>query len=145
MHFPEGLKYSEEHTWVSVEGNIATVGITEYASDELNNVLVVELPQEGDMVDQGESFGSLESSKTVSDVFAPVSGEVIDVNSDAIDDPGIVNEYPYDDGWLIKVRMNEPDELVALLSHLKYETYVDEEADEDSTVNDDFDDIDDDE
>jgi glycine cleavage system H protein len=141
MRYPEEFKYSEQHTWVYIKDGVATIGITEYAAEELNNILAVDLPSEGDMIDQGESFGTLESSKTVSDIYAPISGEVIDVNTDALDDPAIISEYPHDDGWLLKISPTDEDnELESLLSNAKYEAFIDEESE---GYDDDFDDFDD--
>ena len=142
MEFPDGLKYSEEHTWVNVKDDIAKIGITDYASHELGSIIFVELPQIGDIIEQSESLGTLESSKTVSDIFAPVSGKVVEVNSDLETDPGIINEYPYEDGWLIKVELADDDELETLLDRSEYQTYVEDESD--SPEDDDDDDDDDD-
>jgi glycine cleavage system H protein len=137
MEHPDELLYSEEHTWVSIKDDIATIGITLYAAEELDNILAVDMPQVGDIIDQGESFGTLESSKVVSDIFAPISGEVVEVNNDSVDDPAMINEYPYDDGWLIKVKPSDENEQAALLSAIKYEIYVKEEKQDDDDDDDD--------
>lgn len=142
MEFPNDLKYCEEHTWVRIKEDYALVGITEYASKELGEILFVDLPQEDELIGQGESFGTLESSKTISDLFAPVSGRVIEVNSDLENDPGIINEYPYDDGWLLKIELTDESELEELLDDDTYRIFVEEVHDED--VEDDFEDEDDD-
>ncbi len=144
MTFPEEYLFSSEHTWAFVEEGIATIGITQYAAEELNDILAVDLPGVGDTVELGDSFGTLESSKTVSDIISPLSGEIIEVNAAALEDPGIVNEYSYDDGWLIKVKMTEPEDLTALLNSLKYEAYLNEESeavDDDDDFEDDDEDI----
>lgn len=127
MEFPEDLRYSKEHEWVLVEGNIATVGITDFAQDKMGEITYVELPAVGDKVSKDDAFGVIESVKTVSDVFAPVSGTVIEVNDDLPDNPELLNEDPYGDGWMIKVEMSDPDELEDLLSANEYEQLVTEE------------------
>ncbi len=137
MEFPNGLKFSEEHLWVSVSGTIATIGITKYAAEKLGNVLFVDLPHEDESIDQSESFGTLESSKTVSDLFAPVSGKVAEVNPDLGSDPEIINEFPYDDGWLMKVELTEEDELDTLLDAAAYLHHIKEEHDHDHDDDDD--------
>ena len=130
MHYPEELLFSEEHLWVLVKGDTATIGISEYASEELDGILAVDLPQVGDTIDQGEPIGTLESSKTVSDLYAPISGEVIEVNSDVLEDPAIINECPYDDGWLIKIKIIDEEELSSLMTNIKYDEYIEEESDD---------------
>ena len=127
MEFPEDLKYSKEHEWVLVEDNVATVGITDYAQDQLGDIVFVELPAIGDKVSKEDAFGVVESVKAVSDIYAPVSGKVLEVNDDLPDNPEMVNEDPYGDGWLIKIEMNDPDELQDLLTAAEYEEYVAEE------------------
>jgi glycine cleavage system H protein len=127
MEFPEDLKYSKEHEWVLVEGNVATVGITDYAQDQLGDIVFVELPAIGDKVSKEDAFGVVESVKAVSDIYAPVSVKVLEVNDDLPDNPEMVNEDPYGDGWMIKIEMNDPDELQDLMSAAEYEAYVAEE------------------
>jgi glycine cleavage system H protein len=127
MEFPEDLKYSKEHEWVLVEGNVATVGITDYAQDQLGDIVFVELPAIGDKVSKEDAFGVVESVKAVSDIYAPVSGKVLEVNDDLPDNPEMVNEDPYGDGWMIKIEMNDPVELQDLMSAAEYEAYVAEE------------------
>ncbi len=124
MEIPEDLQYTEEHEWVLVEDDIATVGITDYAQSELGDVVYVELPQVGDLVQQMEPFGTIEAVKTVADLFAPVSGEVIEVNTLLEESPHRVNEDPYGEGWLIKVKMSDPSELENLLSAEEYSNLV---------------------
>ena len=111
MQVPKELKYSSDHEWVSLENDIATVGITDYAQGELGDLVFIELPDVGSIVSQGESFGTIEAVKAVSDLFAPVSGEVTEINAVLADDPEVVNKDPYTDGWMIKVRMSDADEL----------------------------------
>lgn len=122
---PSDRKYSKEHEWVKVEGDLAVIGITDYAQDQLGDVVYVELPKVGDRVEQFKTFGVIESVKTASDLFAPVSGEVVEVNQAVVDEPGQVNESPYEQGWLIKVRPADQAtlerELSALLDAEAYE------------------------
>lgn len=127
MEFPEDLKYSKEHEWVLVEDNVATVGITEFAQDQLGDIVFVELPAVGDKVSKEDAFGVIESVKAVSDIYAPVSGKVLEVNDDLPENPEMVNEDAYGDGWMIKVEMNDPEELQDLMSAAEYEEYVAEE------------------
>jgi len=130
MKFPDDLKYTREHEWARVKGKKAVVGITEYAQKELGDVVYVELPEVGDEVVQDEQFGVIESVKTVSDLFSPISGEVVEVNENLEDRPELVNEDPYGDGWMIKVAISEPDEVENLLTAETYEEYVEEESGE---------------
>jgi glycine cleavage system H protein len=127
MEFPEDLKYSKEHEWVLVEGNVATVGITDYAQDQLGDIVFVELPGLGDKVSKEDAFGVVESVKAVSDVYAPVSGKVLEVNDDLRENPEMLNEDPYGDAWMIKIEMNDIEELQDLMSAAEYEEYVAEE------------------
>ena len=120
MEFPGDLKYHQEHTWAKVEGDVATVGITDYAQDQLGEVLFVDLPEVGDTVTQGEPFGSIESAKVASDLYAPISGEIIEVNEALDDEPELVNSSPYEDGWIIKVKVSDPAEEANLLSSSDY-------------------------
>ncbi len=127
MEFPEDFKYSKEHEWVLVEGNVATIGITDYAQDQLGDIVFVELPAIGDKVSKEDAFGVVESVKAVSDIYAPVSGKVLEVNDDLPDNPEMINEDPYGDGWMIKIEMSDVDELQDLMSSTEYEEYVAEE------------------
>ncbi|MFQ5666639.1 MAG: glycine cleavage system protein GcvH [Candidatus Binatia bacterium] len=127
MEFPEDLKYSKEHEWVLVEGGMATVGITDYAQDKLGDIVFVELPAVGDKVSKEDAFGVVESVKAVSDIYAPVSGKVIEINDDLPESPEMLNEDPYGDGWIIKVEMNDPEEMQDLMTAAEYEAYVAEE------------------
>jgi glycine cleavage system H protein len=127
MEFPEDLKYSKEHEWVLVEGNVATVGITDYAQDQLGDIVFVELPAVGDKVSKEDAFGVVESVKAVSDIYAPVSGKVVEVNDDLPENPEMLNEDAYGDGWIIKIEMNDLEELQDLMTAAEYEEYVAEE------------------
>ncbi len=124
MDIPEDLQYTEEHEWVLVEDDVAIIGITDYAQSELGDVVYVELPQVGDLVQQMEPFGTIEAVKTVADLFAPISGEVVEVNTLLEDSPHLINEDPYGEGWLIKVKMSDPSELENLLSAEEYRNLV---------------------
>lgn len=126
MDLPEELKYSKEHLWIRVEGDKAVIGITDYAQEELGIITAVELPSVGDELDQDDSFGSIEARKTVADLYAPVSGTVLEVNSEVADSPGQINDDPYDSGWLIMVEMSDPEELKLLLSVDDYAEAVEE-------------------
>jgi len=127
MEFPEGLKYSKEHEWVLVEGHIATVGITEYAQQELGDIVYVELPEVGEKIVKDDPFGAVESVKAVSDVYAPVGGTVLEVNDALPDSPETINEDPYGDGWMIKVEINQIDDLKDLMSADEYGEYVEQQ------------------
>ncbi|HXQ24047.1 MAG TPA: glycine cleavage system protein GcvH [Candidatus Acidoferrales bacterium] len=127
MEFPEDVKYSKEHEWVLVEGGVATVGITDYAQDQLGDIVFVELPAVGDKVSKEDAFGVVESVKAVSDIYAPVSGKVLEVNDDLPENPEMLNEDPYGDGWIIKIEMSDPEELDDLMTATEYEQYVAEE------------------
>ena len=111
MEFPQDLSYSSEHEWCRVDGDVATVGITDFAQSELGDVVFLELPEVGDAVSAGGEFGTIEAVKAVAELFAPVSGEVVEVNDAIVDSPETVNEQPYGDGWMIKVKMNDPSEI----------------------------------
>lgn len=137
MRLPKNLKYTREHEWVLVEGNEATVGITDFAQEQLGEVTYVELPEQGDSVTKDEPFGAVESVKASSDVYAPVSGDVVEVNADLGDRPETVNEDPYGDAWLIRIDMTDPSEMEDLLSADEYRSYVEKEAGADVEVEDD--------
>lgn len=127
MEFPEDCKYTKQHEWVLVEGTTATVGITDYAQEQLGDVVYVELPAVGDKTSKEDAFGVVESVKAVSDIYAPVTGKVIEVNDDLPDNPATLNEDPYGDGWLIKIEMSDVDELEELLTVQEYQEYIAEE------------------
>ncbi|KAJ4825731.1 NAD-dependent glutamate dehydrogenase [Turnera subulata] len=122
-----GLKYAESHEWVKIEDNHATVGITDHAQDHLGDVVYVELPEVGAAFKQGDSFGAVESVKATSDIYSPVSGEVIEVNEELNNSPGLVNSSPYEKGWIMKVIMKDPGELASLKDAGAYSKFCDEE------------------
>lgn len=124
MDFPEELKYTEEHEWVIIEESVVTIGITDFAQDALGDVVFVELPEVGDNVTEGKPFGVVESVKAVSDIFSPVTGEVVEINEELPDTPEMVNTSPYEDGWMIKVRVDDVAELDDLLDADAYTTFV---------------------
>ncbi len=124
MDIPEDLQYTEEHEWVLVEDDLTIVGITDYAQGELGDVVFVELPQVGELVQQMEPFGTIEAVKTVADIFAPVSGEVVEVNTLLEDSPHLINEDPYGEGWIIKIKISDRSELENLLSAEDYGNLV---------------------
>ncbi|AIS53125.1 glycine cleavage system H protein GcvH [Thermoanaerobacter kivui] len=126
MNFPADYKYHKEHTWAKIEGDVALVGITDYAQDRLGDVLFVELPEVGAKVTQGEKFGVVESGKVASDLYAPMSGEVIEVNEELADSPELVNQSPYEKGWMIKVKLSDPAEADNLMSNTDYEKMVEQ-------------------
>ncbi len=128
MTFPEDLKYSKEHEWVRLSGNTATIGITDYAQDQLGEIVFVELPDEGEDFDKEDAFGVVESVKSVNDVYAPVSGRILEINDPAVDSPEIVNEDPYGEGWLVKIELSDQKELKDLMTAKQYEAYIKEES-----------------
>jgi glycine cleavage system H protein len=125
--FPDDLLFSREHKWVSVEGNLATIGITDYAQEELGEIFSVELPENDMYVERDEPFGSIEAAKTVAELISPVSGEVISVNEELSDDVGIINSDPYNTGWMIVVALSDLSELDDLLDGEEYSDYVEED------------------
>ncbi len=124
MDFPEGLKYTEDHEWVLVENDIATIGITDFAQDQLGDVVFVELPEVGDTVEVGKTFGVVESVKAVSDVYAPVSGEVVEVNEELPDEPEALNNSPYEAGWMAKIKLTDTAALDGLMDVVAYQEFV---------------------
>lgn len=124
MEIPAGLKYSKEHEWVATEETVATVGITDYAQDQLGEIVYVELPAVGDKISKDDAFGVVESVKAVSDIYAPVSGTVVEVNQELPESPEMINEDPYGDGWLVKVKVSDPAELDDLLDNDEYEDLI---------------------
>ena len=124
MNFPSDLKYTKEHEWVRVEGDVATVGITEFAQSELGDIVFVDINTVGDSIGQDEIFGAVEAVKTVSDLFMPISGEIIEKNDGLDSSPESVNTDPYGDGWMIKVKMSNPSEMDGLLSADAYREMV---------------------
>ncbi|HPR86805.1 MAG TPA: glycine cleavage system protein GcvH [bacterium] len=124
MTAPEDLLYTKEHEWIRVEGEIAVVGITDYAQGELGDVVFVELPQVGAVLTQNDSFGTIEAVKAVSDLFAPVSGTVTEINTLLADTPETVNKDPYGTGWMVKVRMSKPGEQAVLMKADAYKAMI---------------------
>ena len=124
MTFPENLKYTKDHEWIRVEGDTGVVGITEYAQGELGDVVFVELPQVGRQVKQSESFGTIEAVKAVSDIYAPLTGEVLEVNTDLEKAPELVNKEPYGKGWMIKLKITNKGELANLLDAKMYRDLI---------------------
>ena len=127
MNFPDDLLYTRDHEWCRVKGTRAIVGITEFAQDQLGDIVYVELPDVGDQVKKGEAFGVVESTKAVSELFAPVSGKVVEVNDPLTDAPETINEDPYEEGWMIQVEMSSPAETGDLLAAAGYSKFVEEE------------------
>jgi glycine cleavage system H protein len=124
MNFPENLKYTKDHEWILVSGDTGTVGITDYAQGELGDVVFVELPSTGKAIKAHESFGTIEAVKAVSDIYAPVSGAVVEVNKDLAATPELVNKDPYGKGWMVKIKLANPAELNALLDTAAYKALV---------------------
>jgi glycine cleavage system H protein len=126
--YPEENLYTKDHEWILVQGDIGIVGVTDYAQHELGDVVYVDLPEVGDTFEANEPFGSVESVKAVSEIFCPVSGEVIDVNSKLEDSPELINESPHQKAWMIKIRISNSEELKELLNAEEYEEYLQEQA-----------------
>ncbi|MHB8760867.1 MAG: glycine cleavage system protein GcvH [Coriobacteriia bacterium] len=126
--YPKELKYDREHEWIRTEGDVATMGISHFAQDQLGEVVYVDLPSVGDTITAGDAFGEVESVKSVSELFTPLSGEVVEVNETLADAPETVNEDPYGDGWMIKVRLSDPAEVDDLLDADGYQAFLAEEA-----------------
>ncbi|MHB1049343.1 MAG: glycine cleavage system protein GcvH [Bacteroidota bacterium] len=124
MNFPENLKYTKDHEWIRIEGGVGIIGITEYAQGELGDVVFVELPSIGKKVEAGQSFGTVEAVKAVSDLYAPVTGDVVEVNKEIQDTPELVNKEPYERGWMIKVTLTKPDEVKTLLDVEAYKKLI---------------------
>jgi len=124
MKFPDDLKYTKEHEWVRVENDIATVGITDFAQSELGDIVFVEIEAVGDSFEKDEVFGTVEAVKTVSDLFSPVSGEIIEINERLEDEPELVNSDPYNNGWMAKFKMSEASEIDDLLDAESYQEII---------------------
>ena len=124
MMNPKDLKYSKEHEWIKVEAGIATIGITDHAQEQLTDVVFVELPKIGKVVKQGETVAVLESVKAVSDVYSPVSGEVVEVNETLTDKPDLINQKPYGEGWIAKLKVKDVKELDSLMTTEGYEEFL---------------------
>jgi glycine cleavage system H protein len=124
MEAPDDLKYSKEHEWIRVDGDTGVVGITDYAQSELGDVVYVELPQVGQELTGGEPFGTIEAVKAVSELYSPASGEVVEINDKLEGDPALVNQSPYGDGWMIKLKMKSPDDLSGLMDAAGYKDMI---------------------
>ncbi len=128
MNHPAELKYTKEHEWIKIEGNQAVIGITDYAQDSLGDVVYLELPEEGDSITRDEGFGVVESVKAVSDLYAPISGAVAEINDSLVESPEVINDDPYGEAWMLKVDVENASELDELLSAEEYEQYIEEES-----------------
>jgi len=124
MENPDDLYYSQEHTWVKVTGNRGTIGITDHAQREMGEIIYSDLPEERSQLEKDEIFGTLESSKTVADLYAPVSGEVVSINEDLEEEPSMVNDDPYGRGWLLILEIDDPEDLEKLFSASEYEDFL---------------------
>ena len=124
MNVPADLKYTKEHEWIHVEGDTATVGVTDFAQGELGDVVFIEIETVGETLGQGETFGTIEAVKTVSDLYMPVAGEVIEFNAALEETPELVNSDPYGEGWMVRIKMSSPDELKDLLSDEDYKSLI---------------------
>jgi glycine cleavage system H protein len=128
MSTPEDNRYAKSHEYVHLEGEVGTIGITDYAQKELGDVVFVELPQVGSQLEAGDELGSIESVKAVSELFTPVSGEVVEINEALAENPALVNTDPYGDGWMIRIRVSDATEAEELMSAEEYEEFVEKEA-----------------
>ena len=132
MNIPSELRYTKEHEWIRADGDIGTIGITDYAQDQLGDIVYLDLPAVGATLAQKDKLGEIESVKAVSDLYAPVSGEVLEVNQEAVDEPEAVNDEPYGKGWLIKLRLSDASELDAMLTNEAYDELIVREMEEHS-------------
>ena len=123
---PGELKYSEQHEWLSLDGDVGTIGVTDYAQSQLGDIVFVELPQVGDVLEKGQSFGTIEAVKTVEELYTPIAGEVLEINDTLEDDAEQVNSDPYSDGWMIKVRLSDTANLDTMLSAEDYEELIED-------------------
>jgi len=130
VDIPDDLKYTQEHEWIRIGDDWVEIGITDYAQEALGEIVFVELPGEGDEVTKGESFGGVESTKSVSDLYSPVTGEVVEINEALLESPETINEDPYGTGWIIRVRMQDENELDDLLNAENYSNFIENEMDE---------------
>ena len=130
MDYPDDLYYNREHLWVRVQGNRGTVGVTDHAQREMGEILFVDLPEESSQLDKNDNFGSLESSKTVAELRSPLSGEIISINKDLEEEPSLVNDDPYGNGWLVVVEMDDPGELEDMLNAADYEELLEQKDEE---------------
>lgn len=125
---PKELRYSREHEWVRMEGDLAVIGITDHAQEKLGEIVYLELPAKGERIDKEEAFGVVESTKAVSDIYAPVTGEIVEVNSGLVSGPERINKDPYEDGWLVKVKVEDAKDLDGLFSEKEYAEFLKEEG-----------------
>jgi glycine cleavage system H protein len=125
MNIPENLRYTKEHEWAMADGETALIGITDYAQGELGDIVFVEMPGVGNTIEQSKSCASIEAVKAVSDFYAPLSGEVLEVNTELESDPTLINQDPYGKGWIIKLKMSDPSELDALMAPEEYKSLID--------------------
>jgi glycine cleavage system H protein len=130
MDYPDDLYYNRDHLWVRVQGNRGTVGVTDHAQREMGEILFVDLPEESSQVEKNDNFGSLESSKTVAELRCPISGEIISINKDLEEEPSLVNDDPYGNGWLVVVEMDDPGELEDMLNAADYEELLEQKDEE---------------
>jgi glycine cleavage system H protein len=124
MNFPENVKYTADHEWIRFEGKFGWIGITDYAQSELGDIVYIDIPAVGTKVEKGKSFGTIEAVKAVSDIFAPVTGEVVEMNTEMKDHPEIVNKDPYGAGWMVKIVITDPAQLDTLLDVQAYKTLI---------------------
>ena len=125
--FPEDVRYTREHEWARIDAGVLTVGITSYATDQLGDIVFVELPEVGKKLEAGATFGVVEAVKTVSDLYAPLAGEVIEINGALADNPALVNQEPFGEGWMIRLRPARPEDVQGLLDHRQYGQLIDEQ------------------
>lgn len=128
MGAPENLRFTRTHEWVMVDGDVVTVGLTDYAQQELGDITYLELPEAGDNISAGEPFGVVESVKAASDIYSPIDGEVVERNDSAVDGPEVINSSPYDQAWLIKVKLKDASQVEALMDTSTYNTFAEEAA-----------------
>ena len=128
FNIPEDLLYTRDHEWARVEDNVAAVGITDFAQAQLGDIVYLELPEEGDELKAGDPLGVVESTKAVSEVFAPLSGAIVEVNTPLIDTPEVINEDSFDEGWLVKIELSDPDELKEMMTAAEYKEFCESEA-----------------
>ena len=126
MQNPQNLKYTKEHEWVAVDGSKVVVGITQFAADQLGDIVMTELPEVGKILQKDKAFGVVESVKSVSDVFAPLSGKILEINTQVTDNPGVINQDPYKAGWLVKMEISNNQELEGLMSADQYTKFLEE-------------------
>ena len=124
MNFPENLKYSKDHEWIRVEGDIAYIGITAFAQGELGDIVFVDVDTEGETLDKDEVFGTIEAVKTVADLYAPISGEIIEINTNLEDNPEFINKTPYTDGWIVTIKIDEPIKPSEHLDASQYKVFI---------------------